>query len=72
MGMFGVSFGVLLWAKFVSCFGDLMRIFCLGLVFWRGHGELGNWLPDVGRVHFGFWHPHLEMANGLGFRCISG
>lgn len=37
-----------------------MRLFCLGLVFWCGHGELGNWLSDVGKVHFGFWHPHTD------------
>lgn len=32
----------------------------MGLVFCCGHGELGNWLSDVGKVHFGFWHPHTD------------
>lgn len=31
MGRFDLSFGVLLWADFVSCFEALVRIRCLGL-----------------------------------------
>lgn len=31
MGRFDLSFGVLLWADFVSCFEALVRIWCLGL-----------------------------------------
>lgn len=69
MGRLDLSFGVLLWTEFVSCFGALLRTLCLGLGFWYNHGELGNWLsdvgfefwgPDVGRVHFGLWHPYID------------